>query len=96
MKIVLIAYNEAIDEEVMELLESCGAHHYTKWTKVQGKGKASDPHLGTQVWPRMNNVVVIASEDDRVPALLSGVRELRRRLGREGVKAFVLPLEEIT
>ena len=96
MKMVMIVYNAALDEEVSELLESAGLAFYTKWTRVLGRGEASGSHLGTQVWPGMNNVVFLATEEDRVPALLCGVRELRRKLGREGIKAFVLPLEEIT
>jgi len=93
MKMVLIAYNEAIDEEVLEVLVRAGAENYTKWTRVQGKGATSGPHLGSHVWPKQNNVLAIAVDDQQAQAILGGVRELRSRLGEKGVKAFVLPLE---
>lgn len=96
MKLVLIAYNEAIDEEVGEILKSNGAEGWTKWTKVYGQGRSSGPHLGTHVWPKANNVVAAATDDDTAAKLLEGVRELRQRLSKEGVKAFVLPCEEAT
>jgi nitrogen regulatory protein PII len=96
MKMVLIAYNEALDEEVMTAMETAGLENYTKWTKVHGKGAASGPHLATHVWPKANNVLAVAAEDDRVAALLAEIRSLRADLGHEGVKAFVLPVDEIT
>jgi len=94
MKLVLIAYNEAIDEEIEELLSEGGLEGFTKWTKVYGKGRSSGPHLGTHVWPKANNVLAVVTEDDKAEKLLEGVRELRTRLSKEGVKAFVLNVEE--
>ncbi len=93
---VLIAYNEAVDEEVMEVLEAAGALGYTKWTKTLGKGNASGPHLLTHVWPKANNVLAVAADDATAESLLAGVRKLRETLAAEGVKAFVLPLDEVT
>lgn len=96
MKMVMIIYNEAIDEEVLEFLQACCIEYFTKWQKVLGKGQASEPHLDTNVWPGVNNVCMTVLEDKKVPAILSKVKELRARLGTEGIKAFVLPVEEST
>lgn len=96
MKMVLVVYNEAIDEELMQVLEKCGLKYYTKWQRLLGRGESSEPHLGTSVWPGQNNVLAVVCEDDRVKALLSCVKELRKKLSKEGIKAFVLPIEEIT
>jgi hypothetical protein len=96
MKLVLIAYNEAIDEEVQELLERNGVVGFTKWTRVYGRGQASEPHLGTHVWPKANNVLLIVTEGPIAQRLLEGVRALRQRLAREGIKAFAWEVQEIT
>lgn len=96
MKMVMIIYNEAIDEEVMDSLQSCCIEHFTKWQRVLGKGQASDPHLDTSVWPGVNNVCMTVVDDIKVKPILSKIKELRTRLGKEGIKAFVLPVEEIT
>jgi len=96
MKLLLIAYNEALDEEVEELLHATSVEGFTKWTKTYGRGRSSGPHLGTHVWPKANNALVVVTEDDKAEKLLDGVRELRGRLSHEGVKAFMLPVEAAT
>jgi nitrogen regulatory protein PII len=95
MKMILIAYNQALDDEVMEALEGCCLENYTKWTGVLGKGSSSGPHLATHVWPKANNVLAVAADDSSVDPLLEQIRKLRAELGHEGVKAFVLPLEQL-
>jgi len=96
MKLVLIAYNEALDDEVLEVMAEAGAETYTKWTKVLGKGNSSGPHLATHVWPKQNNILAVCLEDQKAFGLLAGVQALREELGREGVKAFLLPVEAAT
>lgn len=96
MKMVLMVYNEAIDEEVMSGLEACCIENFTKWRKVLGKGNTSGPHLDSSIWPGANNVCMAVVEDEKAPAILTHVRSLRKTLGKEGVKAFILPVEEIT
>lgn len=96
MKMILIAYNQALDDEVMSAMEESGLENYTKWTGVLGKGSASGPHLDTHVWPKANNVVAIAADDSSVEPLLERIKKLRAELGAEGIKAFVLPIEKLT
>ena len=93
---VMIVYNEAIGMEVMEVLDNCGIENYTKITEVFGKGAASGTHLGTDVWPGRNNVLYVACDEGKGAQLLTGIRELRQQLGREGVKAFTWPLQDLT
>lgn len=96
MKLILITYSAGIDAEVMDILQKCGVESYTKWPNVQGKGKSSGPHLGDHIWPRLNNALAVGVADDKVGSILTAVRELRAKLGSEGVKAFVLGVEEVT
>ena len=96
MKMIMISYNEAIDMEVMEMLENCGLKNYTKISETFGRGTSSGTHLGTDTWPGLNNVLYIASPDDAAQKVVAAVRALRKSLGKEGIKGFVWPLEEIT
>lgn len=96
MRMVMIAYNEAIDMEVMEVLENCAMKNYTKITGVYGRGTASGTHLGNDIWPGRNNILYVACEEDNARQLVSCVQNLRKKLGKEGVKAFTWDLEDIT
>lgn len=96
LKMVMIVYNEAIDDEVMELLTNCGLRNHTKISGVFGQGSASGVHMGNDIWPGRNNILYVACEDKQAKQFFSCVKEIRKELGREGVKAFLLPLEELT
>lgn len=96
MKMVMITYNEAIDVEIMEILNGCGIINYTKMNRVHGKGTTSGTHLGSQIWPGLNCATFVACDDTQAEQIVSGVTNLRKALGKEGVKAFVMPLEKIT
>lgn len=96
MKMVMIVYNEAIDEEVLLAIRQCGLANYTKASAIFGKGETSGAHLGDDIWPGRNNILYVACEESRVKQLLIAVRELRKTLGKEGVKAFSWDLEDIT
>ncbi|MCU0652407.1 MAG: hypothetical protein MUC39_05655 [Candidatus Omnitrophica bacterium] len=95
-KMVMVAYNEAIDLEVMEALDSCGLKNYTKVIGVFGRGENSGTHLGNDVWPGRNNLLYAACEEKVAKQLIASIKELRKKLSKEGIKAFVLPVEEIT
>jgi nitrogen regulatory protein PII len=96
MKLVMIIYNEAINDEVESLLEQNGIDVFTKWTKVYGKGRTSGPHLGTHIWPKANNVLAVVTEETAAGKILQDIRELKKRLAKEGVKAFMWEIEDIT
>lgn len=96
MKMLMIIYNEAIDEEVMAALEVCCVESFTKFRRVLGKGKLSGAHLDSNTWPGANNVLMSVADDGKIPAVLKQVKSLRETLGKEGIKAFVWPVEEAT
>ncbi len=96
MKAVIIAYNEALRDELMEILEKNGVQGYTLWTQVLGKGVASGPHLMTTVWPVANHVLLCVVEEAVASRLLDEVRGLRSEFSFEGVKAFQFSIEAVT
>ena len=96
MKMIFIMYNIAINDEVMEIMEKSEIEDYTRWERVTGVGKTSGLHMGTHVWPAVNSVLAVAVENDKKDKLIEQIKEARKKLGKEGIKAFVLPLEEMT
>jgi nitrogen regulatory protein PII len=97
MKMVLIIYNAAIEEEVMEVLGGIGVENYTKWDRVLGKGPISGPHFDSDIWPGVNSMLAIAVEDEMKDRIMAKIRELKSKeaLRKEGIGAFVLPLEDM-
>lgn len=96
MKMVLVSYNEAIDNDIMDALENCNIKNYTKINSVFGRGIASGTHLGDDIWPGRNNILYVACQDSEAKQIISCVKELRKKLGQEGIKAFSWNLDEIT
>ena len=96
MKMVLISYYVGIEEELNEALSSLGIEGFTKWERVLGRGKTSGPHLGTHIWPKTNALLSIALEDTQASLLMQKVQGLKATpLGKEGIKAFLWPIEKI-
>jgi nitrogen regulatory protein PII len=89
-------YNEAINEDVQSLVEQHGVDGFTKWTKVFGKGQSSGPHLGTHIWPKANNVLAVVAEEGTARKIIQGIREIRKRLAKEGLKAFMWEIEDVS
>ncbi len=95
MKQVQIVFNAAIELELMECLKTKGIHTFTKFPNIYGVGTHSEPHMGSHIWPGENHMLFIVTEDENVPAILDCVQKLKKKKQREGIKAFVLPVEEI-
>lgn len=96
MKMIMMAYNEALDEKVMELLHTCLQAEYTKWTKVLGWGQHSEPHLLNHDWPKANNVLMACVDDERAAKIMAAIREERKTQRCDGLKAFSMPVDDVT
>jgi nitrogen regulatory protein PII len=94
MKMVFVVFNVAIEDCVMESLQTLGISNYTKFPRIQGVGAHSDPHLDSHIWPGFNVGLFITIEDSKVEELLSLVRNLKERFARLGLAAYVLNVEE--
>ena len=95
MKQVEIIFNSAIEMELQACLKQKDITAFTKFEHVLGVGTHSEPHMGSHVWPGENNVLLIVSEDENVPKILECVGNLKKKKLKEGIKAFVLPIEEV-
>lgn len=95
MKMVLIAYCEAADYEIIAAIKEAGIKGYTKFTEVLGEGTKTQPRLGTQCWPGKNNFLAIAVEEKELETLISTLKELKRRHRKSGIKVFVTPIDEV-
>jgi hypothetical protein len=95
MKMVFIVYSQAADYDVIAAIKNAGVKGYTKMEKASGEGVETEPKLHTHTWPGENCVLFLALEENELAAIVEIVRELKQEHPRAGVKAFILPMEEI-
>ncbi|MDD5645450.1 MAG: hypothetical protein PHO00_08415 [bacterium] len=96
LKMVMIVYYEAMDMEITEVLRKCSMTCYTKVGGVLGRGELSDPKHGNDIWPGKNNVIYVACPSRTAESIIGCVEILRKKHGKEGIKAFVWTLESMT
>jgi len=92
MKMLLLVYDVDFDDEVMEMLGRLPLTGYTKWDRVLGKGKRSEPKLDDAVWPGFNNAVAIVADDETEESVFASLKALFEKLGGKGFAVFELPV----
>jgi len=94
MKMLLIIGPRERHAELVRLIEVAGVHAYTELTQVTGEG-LTGKKLGTPEWPDRSTLLFSIVPDDRVTALKASLKEFKTVLyPEEGLRAFVLPVEE--
>ena len=96
MKAVLIVHDVGIEAEINDLLKAAGIDCYTKFPEILGRGRLSEPHLNTEVWPGVNCGILVVAEDNQARDVMEAIRRMRQTLGSEGLKAFLWEIEDIT
>ena len=95
MKAIFIAYNQAYNQEIVELLEGLGQRGYTVWEEVGGRGsETGEPHLGNHAWPTQNHALLTAVEDELAPKVMAALRDTDTHNAMLGLRAYVLPVED--
>jgi hypothetical protein len=94
MKMFLVFYSEASDDDVVAAFKNFGIKAYTKVCGLQGEGDETEPRLGTHYWPGQNNALMLAVGDEKIKPLCDLVRKLKAEHPRAGLRAFTFPLEE--
>ena len=95
MKAVFIVYNQALTERVAFILEQLRITGYTQFPLVYGQGSnGGEPRLGSHAWPEMNSSILTIVEDEMVPLILKYVEKLDYVNLENGIRAFVLNVEQ--
>lgn len=95
MKAIMIAYNQAYNEEIIEVLENNGQRGYTRWDEVLGRGSFDgEPHLGSHAWPVKNITVLSVVEEDKVQGILYDLKRKNEESPELGIRAFVWSVED--
>lgn len=96
MKTIFVAYNQAYNNEIVEVLESFGQRGFTRWNEVMGRGMESgEPHYGDHAWPVMNQAVLAVVEDSVAPAMMEALKAKDEQYPDLGLRAFSWNIEQM-
>lgn len=90
----MVIHNSALRSNVLEVFEKNNIKKYTQLDEVKGRGISSEPHLGTHIWPGINSITFSVIDEDTLRKLMPEFKKLKEKFRREGIKVFVLPVEE--
>ena len=95
MKAIFIAYDQAHNEAILDLLEKSSCRGFTSFGETQGRGsKTGEPHYGSHAWPSLGMAILTIVEDHRVETVLQKLKELDESKPRLGLRAFVWEITE--
>lgn len=95
MQAIFIAYDQAHNDSIIELLEKSSCRGFTSFGQTQGRGtKTGDPHYGTHAWPSLGGAILTIVEDHRVETVLAQLKALDESKPRLGLRAFVWPVTQ--
>lgn len=94
MKAVMIIFDQAHYERIVDMLERLNCRGYTSWNQVSGRGSTDgEPHHGSHAWPSMNSAILTIVPDDSVEAVLERLREFDSDRPKLGLRAFTWTLD---
>ena len=95
MKAIFIVYNQAYNQEIVEMLEGMGQRGYTVWQEIGGRGSVDgEPHLGNHAWPMQNHALLSVVEDALASKIMQELRKTDTANKALGLRAYVLPVED--
>ena len=95
MKAIFIAYNQAYNQELIQLLEGLGQRGYTVWEEIGGRGSISgEPHLGNHAWPAQNHALLSVVDDALAPKVMAALRETDAANPDLGLRAWSIPVDD--
>jgi len=94
MKMLMIICPDNRREEVHKILHQQGVQGFSEMAGIKGEGKTGK-HFGTHTWPMESVMLLAVVEADKAKALIEAMKECSTRLfPEEGMRAFVMPVEE--
>ncbi len=95
MKAVFIAYNEAMEELVLEALHKSFVRGYTSWEHIKGTGSSNgEPHLGSHAWPTMNSGIITFVDDSIVGDLKARLKKADEENSKLGLRYFSWTIDD--
>ena len=95
MTSILITFDQAYYERIIDMLERNNCRGFTAWQEVQGRGSIKgEPHYGSHAWPSLASAIITVVEDNRVDSVLKILHEMDLATPKLGLRAFVWNIEQ--
>ena len=89
MKAIFVSYNQAYNEEIVEILDAHDQRGFTRWEDIQGRGGVDgEPHYGNHAWPTMNHALIPFVPDEKLEPLMAALKEKDEAFRDLGLRAF--------
>ena len=95
MKAILITFDQAYYERIIDALERNNCRGFTAWQEVQGRGSVNgEPHYGSHAWPSLASAIITMVDDAKVDTVLDFLHEMDVATPKLGLRAFVWAIEK--
>ncbi len=89
MQAILITFDQAYYERIIDMLQRNNCRGFTSWQEVQGRGtNDGEPHFGSHAWPSLASAIITIVEDSRVDTVLNKLHEWDMETPKLGLRAF--------
>jgi nitrogen regulatory protein PII len=89
MKRLEIIANQAVEEDIIEVLESVGhGEAFTYFHPVYGRGKKGRRE-GSPVWPETNVMFLVYLDSETAYAVIAKMKDLKEVFPAEGIKCWL-------
>ena len=95
MKAILITFDQAYYQRIIEMLEKSNCRGFTSWSEVNGRGSVNgEPHYGSHAWPSLASAIITIVEDSRVATVLEKLHAMDVETPKLGLRAFTWNIEQ--
>lgn len=93
MQAILITFDQAHYQNIIDALERLNCRGFTAWPLVEGRGtRTGEPHLGTHAWPSLASAIITVVEDSRAQAVMEKMEQINADRPKLGLRAFQWPI----
>ena len=95
MKAILITFDQAYYQRIIDMLEKSNCRGFTSWNEVNGRGSVNgEPHYGSHAWPSLVSAIITIVEDSRVATVLDKLHAMDVETPKLGLRAFTWNIEQ--
>ncbi len=95
MKSILITFDQAHYERIIEILRRQNCRGFSAWPLEAARGSHDgEPHYGSHAWPGLSQAIIAIVEDSRASEVLKRLHELDTERPQLGLRAFQWDIEQ--